>query len=101
MSFFGSRDQHPNLTRITESLRAHLGLELTPPGDDVLANLDQMTPRELLHFDNLHSVEGMQELFRVRSLRALVDTGMRVVQLSVADAADLEQEIAEEHSVRK
>ena len=101
MSLFGSRDKHPNLTRITESLRAHLGLELTAPGDDVVANLEQMTSRELLHFDNLHSVEGMQELFRVRSLRAVVDTGMRVVQLSVATPADLEQEIVQEHSVRK
>src|SRR3989442_605750 len=43
MSLFGGHAKHPNLTRIAESLGAHLGLTLTQPADDVVAVLDQMT----------------------------------------------------------
>src|SRR5712675_2429625 len=97
MSLFGghSEAQHPNFDVIDESLRTHLGLRLAQPTDDVLAILDQMIHRELLNFNNLHSVEGMQELFRARSLRAAVDPDTRAVVLSVATEEELAQEIAE------
>ena len=100
MSLFGGHAKHPNLTRIAESLGAHLGLTLVQPANDVIAVLDQMTNRDLLHFDNLHSVEGMQELFRARSIRAIVDPHSHVVSLFVAVQADLEQEIVQEHAQR-
>lgn len=102
MSLFGghSQAQHPNFEFLGASLQAHLGLQLAQPSDDVFAVLDQMTHRELLNFDNLHSVEGMQELFRVRSLRAAVDPSTRAVELSVASEEELTQDIAE-HTERK
>jgi hypothetical protein len=102
MGLFGGRkEEHPNLDFIAESVRIHLGLQLTPPGDDVVAVLDQFTSRELHNFDNLHSIEGMQELFRARSLRAHVEPETQSVTLSVATEGDLEQEIAQEHAQRR
>jgi hypothetical protein len=103
MGLFGghSEAQHPHFDLIAESLQAHLGLQLSPPADDVLAILDQMTQRELNNFGILHSVEGMQELFRVRSIRAVVEHETQTVTLSVADQAELQQEIAAEHSQRR
>jgi hypothetical protein len=103
MGLFGghSEAEHPHFDLIAESLQSHLGLQLNPPADDVLAVLDQMTPRELNNFGILHSVEGMQELFRVRSLRALVEPETQSVTLSVADQTELQQEIAAEHSQRR
>jgi hypothetical protein len=96
MGLFGghSEVEHPNFDLIDTSLRTHLGLQLAQPTDDVLAILDQMTHRELLNFDNLHSVEGMQELFRVRWLRADVDHDALTVVLSVATEEELAQEVA-------
>lgn len=102
MGLFGARKaEHPNFDLIAESLRIHLGLELAPPGDDVMAVLDQLTSRELHNFDNVHSIEGMQELFRARSIRAHVDPETQSVQLSVAGEEDLAQEIAQEHAQRR
>jgi hypothetical protein len=103
MGLFGghSEAKHPHFDLIAESLQSHLGLQLNPPADDVLAILDQMTQRELNNFGILHSVEGMQELFRVRSIRAVVVHETQTVTLSVADQADLQQEITQEHSQRR
>jgi hypothetical protein len=100
MGLFGghSEAEHPNFDLIATSLQTYLGLQLNPPAEDVLAILDQMTPRELQNFGILHSIEGMQELFRVRSIRAIVTPEAQSVDLSVADQAELQQEIAEEHS---
>jgi hypothetical protein len=102
MGLFGghSGGKHPNFTRIAELLRTHLGLQLTQPGDDVLDALDQFTSRELHNFENLHSVEGMQELFRARSLRALVEPTTHMVALFLATGDDLAQEIVQEHAQR-
>ena len=59
--FSGSRGQHPNFERIAHALHSHLGLNVVPPPAEVLAIIDQMTTRELLHFDNMQSMQGMQE----------------------------------------
>ncbi len=102
MGLFGGRkEEHPNFDLIAESLRIHLGLQLSPPGDDVMAVLDQLTSRELHNFDNLHSIEGMQELFRARSIRAHVDPATQSVELSIAAEGDLEQELVQEHAQRR
>jgi hypothetical protein len=92
--------EHPNLDHIAQSLHDHLGLQLAVPSEDVLAVIDQMIHRELLNFDNLHSVGGMQELFRAKSLRATVDPGTQTVVLELAPAQELEQEIKAEHTQR-
>lgn len=103
MGLFGghSEAEHPHFDLIAEALYSHLGLQLNAPTPDVLAVLDQMTQRELNNFGILHSVEGMQELFRVRSLRAVVTPETQTVDLSVADQAELQEEIAAEHSQRR
>jgi hypothetical protein len=103
MGLFGghSEAQHPHFDLIAQSLQSHLGLQLNPPADDVLAILDQMAQRELNNFGILHSVEGMQELFRVRSIRAVVEHETQTVTLSVADQTELQQEIAAEHTQRR
>jgi hypothetical protein len=103
MGLFGghSEAKHPNFDLIAQSLQTYLGLQLAQPGEDVLAVLDQMTHRELNNFGILHSIEGMQELFRVRSIRAVVDHENQTVSLSAADQTELQQEITEEHSQRR
>ncbi len=103
MGLFGGRSEatHPNFDVISGALLTYLGLQLVQPGEDVLAVLDQMTNRDLNNFGILHSIEGMQELFRVRSIRAVVDHESQTVTLSIADQTELQQEIAEEHSQRR
>jgi hypothetical protein len=103
MGLFGGRSEakHPNFDLIAEALQTYLGLQLVPPGEDVLAVLDQLTQRELNNFGNLHSIEGMQELFRVRSIRAVVEQEAQTVSLSIADQTELQQEITQEHSQRR
>ena len=98
--FGKSEETHPNLEHIAQALHDHLGLQLAAPTAEVLAVIDQMIHRELLNFDNLHSVEGMQELFRAKSLRATIDPATRTVTLELAPAEELEQEIKAEHAQR-
>ncbi len=98
--FGKSEETHPNLDHIAQALHDHLGMQLAVPSEEVLAVIDQMIHRELLNFDNLHSVEGMQELFRAKSLRAVLDPGTRTVVLEIAAAQELEQEIKAEHAQR-
>ncbi len=90
--------KHPNGERIAQALQNYLGLELVPPATDVRTILDVMTLRELSQFDNLRSVEGMQELFRARSIRATVDPAAHRVTLTIAPAAELERELKAEHT---
>jgi len=98
---FGSKETNPNLDRIAGSVRTLVGLELILPPTEVREVIDSLTARELLNFNNVHSVEGMQELFRAKSLRAAVDVGALTVTLTLAVGQDLEQEIKQEHAQRK
>ena len=70
------------------ALHSHLGLNTISPPADVLAIIDQMTSRELLKFDNMQSTQGMQALFRARSIHASVDAETSTVTLSLASAED-------------
>ena len=92
--------EHPNLDHLAQALHDQLGLQLAVPTEDVLAVIDQMIHRELLNFDNAHSVAGMQELFRAKSLRATVEADTNTVILELAPAEELEQEIQAEHAQR-
>lgn len=94
---FGGRGKHPNLEHIAQALQNYLGLELITPSSVVLGVVDDMTLRELTQFDNLRSVEGMQELFRARSIRATVDQAARNVTLTIEAPEELEQELKTEH----
>ena len=68
---FGAKEkQDSNFEHIAHAVHNHLGFDIDPPSADVLEAIDQMTARELLHFDNLQSVPGMQALFAAKSIRA-------------------------------
>ena len=79
---FGGKEQHPNFERISHALLNHLGYTTAPPSAEVLALLEQLTPREMLNFDNMHSLQGIQALFKARSLRADVDTETSTITIS-------------------
>ena len=96
----GGEEEHPNLDHIAQALHDHLGLQVAVPDGDILAIIDQMIHRELLNFDNLHSIEGMQELFRAKSIRAVVEPGTQMVVLSLANPEELAAEIQTEHAAR-
>jgi hypothetical protein len=98
---FGGGVKHPNLERLTHALHDRLGLACAAPPADVLAVIDQMTTRELLHYDNMQSVEGMQELFRSKSIHASVDHAALSVSLSLASAAAIETVLQTEHAQRR
>jgi hypothetical protein len=98
---FGGGQKHPNLDRLSLAIQNSLGMRLSPPGDDVLPILDALANRDLVGFENAHSVEGMQELFRAKSLRATVDAQTQSLVLSVATREEIESELKTEHSAVK
>ena len=90
---FGGVQKHPNLDQISLAIQNSVGLQLSPPGDDVLSIIDALTTKELVGFDNAHSVEGMQELFKAKSLRATVNGETHSLVLSLATREELESEL--------
>lgn len=98
MSLFGGQKKNPNLEQITQALHDSLGLTLSQPAEDVLRILESFTPRELINFSNAHSVEGMQELFKAKSIHAVVDPNMRAISLVLLSSSDIEKELKAEHT---
>jgi hypothetical protein len=97
MSLFGGK-KNPNLEHISQALHDKLGLTLLQPPKDVERVIEEITPRELVNFDNSHSVEGMQELFRAKSIRAVVDSNLRTAALFVLPPEEIEEQLRVEHS---
>jgi hypothetical protein len=95
---FGGAEKHQNFDRLSLAVHNSLGVQLSPPADDVLPIIDALTPHDLIGFENAHSVEGMQELFRVKSLRATVDAQTQSLTLSVATREEIDTELKAEHS---
>ena len=98
---FGGAEKHPNFDRLSLAIHNSLGVQLGPPADDVLPIIDALTQHDLIGFENAHSVEGMQELFRVKSLRATVDAQSQNLTLSVATREEIDSELKAEHSAVK
>ena len=98
---FGGGQKHPNLDRLSLAIQNSLGLQLGPPGDEVLPIIDALSSRDLVGFENARSVEGMQELFRAKSLRATVDPPTQSLVLSIATREEIESELKTEHSAVK
>jgi hypothetical protein len=96
MGLFGHK--HPNFDRVAYSISTQLGLSLAKPAEEVMKVLDEMTGRELVAFDNMHSVEGLQELFRSKSLRAFVDPAARTITLALLERGEIEAELKIEHA---
>ncbi len=98
---FGGGQKHPNLDNLSHSIQNNLGLQIGPPGEDVLAAIDAMTIHDLLDIQNAHSVEIVQDLLMRRSLRATVDLPTQTVLLSVAAREEIESELKTEHTAVK
>jgi hypothetical protein len=90
-------EKHPNLARIARALQTNLGLQLATPTKDVLAVLNAMSPRDLIGFDNARTIEGMQELFKAKSIRAVLDPASGTVSLVLAPPEQIERELKAEH----
>jgi hypothetical protein len=97
---FGGHKQgkHPHFDQIAEAIHRNFALALAPASSEVMAVLDRLTPREALDFDNAHSIEGLQELFKVRSIRTTVDPQTRAMGLSLMAAGQVEEELKAEHT---
>jgi hypothetical protein len=104
MAIFGGMfggQKHPNLDRLAQAIRDNLGLQLAAPTDDVFRVIDVMTAHDLTGIENAHSIEGLQELLRVKSLRTVVDVPTQTVALFVAAPEEIERELKVEHSAVK
>jgi len=99
--FGGGAQKHPNLDRVSLAIHSGLNLQLSPPDDDVVAIIDGLTGRDLVGFENARSVEGMQELFKAKSLHALIDTQSQTMTLTVATREEIENELKAEHTAVK
>ena len=100
VALFGGNkpEKHPHFDHIAEAIYRNFALGLAPASPEVLAALDALTPRELIDFDNARSIEGLQELFMVRSIRAAVDPQTHTIGLLLMAAEQVEKELKAEHS---
>ena len=98
---FGGSQKHPNLDQLAQSIQNNLGLQIDPPGGDVLAVIDAMTTHDLLDVQNTLAIEAVQDLFMRQSLRATVDTAARTLLLSVAPREEIENELKTAHTAVK
>jgi hypothetical protein len=98
MALFGGGQKHPKLDQLSQIIHNSLGLQLAPPGDDVLGVIDTMTPHDLIGVQNARSVEGAQEIFKGKSLRAVIDAETQTLALSVAAPEEIERELKASHS---
>jgi len=97
---FGS-PKHPKLDQLSQAIQNSLGLQLTAPEADVLSVIDELTPHDMIGVTNSRSVEGAQEIFRSKSLRAFVDPDARTLTLQVAAPEEIERELQAEHTAVK
>ena len=94
---FGS-EKHPKLDQLSHAIQSSLGLQLVRPENDVLGVIDALTSHDLIGVTNSRSIEGAQEIFRSKSLRAVVDPDARTLTLHVAAPEDIERELQAEHT---
>ena len=98
---FGGGQKHPNLEPLSQAIQNNLGLHIDPPGEDVLAAIDTLTPRNLIDIQNAFSIEAVQDLLMHNSLRATVDSSAQALILSVASREEIESELKTEHTAVK
>jgi hypothetical protein len=91
----------PAVARIAYAVQTRLGMHLIPPPTEVRALLGRITGRDLLQFDNMQSVAGMQELFHAHGLRALADAPTQTVTLDLAPTVENDEAAPVEQPVRR
>jgi hypothetical protein len=104
MALFGGMfggEKHPRRDQLSQAILDSLGLQLVPPETDVLQVIDGLTSHDMIGFTNSRSVEGAQELFRSKSLRAVIDPDARTLTLHVAATEDIDRELQAEHTAVK
>jgi hypothetical protein len=95
----GKPEKHPNFDHLAGIVHRSFALGLAPASPEVLTVLDALTSREFLDISNAHSIEGMQELFKARSLRMAVDAETHTVTLLLmTTTAQVEEELKTEHT---
>src|ERR1039457_3582847 len=98
---FGGGQKHPNLDQLSLAIHNSLNLQLAPPGEELVGVTKAMTHHDLIGFQNAHSLEGLQELFRAKSLRATVDPAAQTLTLTIATPEEIEAELKVEHGAVK
>src|ERR1035437_6726056 len=98
---FGGGQKHPNLDQLSLAIHNSLNLRLPPPGNEVLTVTEAMTHHDIVGFQNAHSLEGMQELFRAKSLRATIDPSAQTLTLTIATPEEIDLELKAEHGAVK
>ena len=98
---FGGGEKHPNLDQLSLAIHNTLNLQLAPPGDEIVTVTEAMTHHDLIGFQNAHSLEGLQELFRAKSLRATVDSSAQTLTLTIATPEEIDLELKAEHGAVK
>jgi hypothetical protein len=97
----GGVQKHSNLDQLSLAIHNCLNLQLVPPDGDVLSAIEAMTHLDLVGFQNAHNIEGMQELFRAKSLRTTIDPSAHTLTLSTASPEEIDLELKAEHSAVK
>jgi hypothetical protein len=98
MALFGGSPKHPKLDQLSQIIQNSLGLQLSPPDEGVLSIIETMTPHDFIGVQNSRSVEGAQEIFRTKSLRAVIDNASRTIALSMAAPEEIDRELKAAHS---
>jgi hypothetical protein len=98
---FGGGQKHPNFDRLSQSILNNLGLNISPPSEDVQAAVDALTSHNLIDVQNAYSTEAVQDLLMRASLRATVDLEAKTMTLSVASREEIESELRTEHTAVK
>jgi len=98
---FSGGQKHPNLDQLSHSVQNNLGLQIAPPGEDVLAALDSLTHHDLLDIQNAHTIEVVQDLLMRKSIRVTVDASAQAIVLSIASREEIENELKSAHSAVK
>src|ERR1700733_13582146 len=91
--FSGGGNKHPNLDELSQAVHNCLNVNLTPPEPEVLALIEGMSHLDLIGFKNAHNIEGLQELFRAKSLRTTIDQAAQTLTLSIATPEEIDLEL--------
>ncbi len=97
----GGNKQHNNLDQLSQAVHNCLNVNLATPDPDVLATIDALTHLDIVGFQNAHNIEGLQELFRAKSLRTTIDPVAQTLTLSIATPEEIQQELTAQHGAVK
>ncbi|HVM61512.1 MAG TPA: hypothetical protein VMV72_11675 [Verrucomicrobiae bacterium] len=98
---FSGGQKHPNFDQLSQSIQDNLGLQIDPPGEDVLTAVDSLAHHDLLDIQNAHTIEVVQDLLMRKSIRVSMDGTAQSIVLTVAAREEIENELKSEHTAVK